>query len=186
MGDFRPIPNTSGLYQISANGIVVSRRRPSMPNGYWLVISISKSKNARPFQRVGLYFDGDTKPKMCQVSRLILEAWVGPPPTDRHVAAHKNGVPDDDRLENLKWSLMKDVKQGQICRGTWVHGDRVGSARLSREQVEAARKIVTDHGVPANLLATALGTPQARVREWLTTTWDADKWSGLENPLEAE
>ena len=185
LGDFKDIPGTGGAYRISKDGVVISNRRRCLPDGYWIVLKHNKSSNAKPFNRVTLYFDGAARPSICQVSRLILEAWVGPPPAATRVAAHKNGQSDDDRLDNLMWAENSDVKHGQICRGTWAHGERAARARLSREQVEAARKIVIEHGVPANLLATALGIPQPRVREWLTKTWDAGKWADLVNPLTA-
>ncbi len=180
--NFRDVPGTGGLARISDDGIVISQSDRRLEPGWWAVLSISKSKNSKPFNRVTVYFGA--KKRMCQVSRLILESWVGPPPTSKHVAAHRNGVTDDDRLDNLMWALQQDVSHGQICRGTWAHGERAGNARLSLQQVEAARKIIFDHGVSATLLAEALGVPQARVREWLVKTWDTSKWDGLENPLE--
>jgi len=185
LGEFKDIPGTGGLYRISQNGEVISKRRRSLPDGYWVLLRICKSRNAHPFNRVSVYFDGDSKSKICQVSRLVLEAWVGPPPTKTSIAAHRNGVSDDDRLENLLWAEQKDVSHGQICRGSWAHGERVGSSRHSLQQVEAARKIVIEYGVSANLLAEALGVAQPRVSEWLTKTWDTSKWEDLENPLEA-
>jgi hypothetical protein len=181
--EVRDIPGTGGTYRITKDGIVLSQRHPSLPEGYWIVMKCQKSKNSRPFNRVCIAFDGYPRGRICQVSRLLLEAWVGPAPSEFHVAAHRNGVTDDDRLENLMWALPRDVSHGQICRGTWAHGQSAGRVRFQREQVEAARKIVIDYGVPANLLATALNLNQARVREWLTKTWDTDKWDGLQNPL---
>lgn len=78
---------------------------------------------------------------------------------------------------------MNDVKQAQICRGTWAHGEKSGSARFTKHQVEAARRIVIEFRVPATLLAEALGMTNTRVIEWLTKSWDTSKWDGLENPL---
>jgi len=184
LGDFKPIPNTGGMYQISKDGVVVSSRHRGLPDDHWIVLKTQKSRVAHPFNRVMIYFDGRDKPNICQISRLILEAWVGPPPSPLHIAAHRNGVSDDDRLENLLWATSKDVKYGSICRGTWVHGESAATSRFSEEQVVAARRIVVEYGVPANLLATAMGLPQQRVREWLTKTWDSTKWDGLTNPLE--
>jgi len=182
LGEFKDIPGTGGLYKISKDGAVASQRRRALPDKYWVILKNLKSNNARPFNRVTLHLDGQP-PKQRQVSRLILEAWVGPPPTKTSVAAHRNGITDDDRLDNLKWAENQDVKRGQICRGTWARGEKVSTARHSREQVEAARKIVNEYGVPINLLANALGLTQPRVREWLTKSWDANKWAELENPL---
>lgn len=183
IGDFRDIANTSGTYKVSRDGVVISSRRRELPDGWWVVLKTRPSSVSRPYNRVAITFDGEPKARMCQVSRLMLEAWIGPAPSPLHVAAHRDGKPDNDTLENLKWALPQDVKESSIVRGTWAHGETAGNARMQREQVEAARKIVIEYNVPANLLATAMGLNQIRVREWLTKTWDVEKWDGLEDPL---
>lgn len=180
--DFRKIPGTGGQYRISKNGVVISSKRACFDDGYWAVLRTQRSSNAKPFNRVTLAFDGYPKGRVCQISRLILESWIGPAPSREHCAAHKNGKTDDDRLENLCWATMDDVSKSQIVRGTWAHGEKCGNARHSKEQVEAARKIIIDHGVSVNLLATAMGVVQSRVREWLVKCWDTSKWDGLTDP----
>jgi NUMOD4 motif/HNH endonuclease len=45
----------------------------------------------------------DCKRRFSMLSRLVLEAHIGPPPTPRHQANHKNGVRTDNRLKNLEW-----------------------------------------------------------------------------------
>jgi len=122
----------------------------------------TKSRPSQPFNRVGIVRDGE---KTCaQLNRLILETFVGPPPSEDHVAAHVNGVSDDDRLENLKWALHVDVKTGSIRRGTWAHGDGIHSARFHDTQVKAVKKILAA-GISPTTLAAAMDVPQARVRE---------------------
>jgi hypothetical protein len=41
------------------------------------------------------------------VHRLVLEAFVGPRPPG-HLCRHLNGVPDDNRVENLAWGTPKE------------------------------------------------------------------------------
>jgi hypothetical protein len=180
---FKDVPGTGGTYRVSKDGVVISNRHKGLIDDWWMVLKIHKSTNSKPFNRVSMYFDGDKKARCCQLSRVILEAWKGPAPSEMHVAAHRNGKTDDDVLGNLVWATQKEVSEGQICRGTWAHGDSAGAARSSIEQVEAARKIVMEYGVPINLLATVLDKPSIRVKEWLTKCWRPEKWDGLENPL---
>lgn len=184
MGEFRDIPMSNGDYKISADGVVVSRKHRGLPDGFWVLLSVMKSRAAKPYNKVTIQRDGDDKATPYQLSRLILEAWVGPPPTAKHCAAHIDGITDNDTLDNLVWSVAQDITYGRIVRGTWAHGESAGAARFEAEQIMAARKIVHDFNVPVNLLATALGMNQVRVREWFTKTWDATKWDGLKNPLE--
>jgi hypothetical protein len=51
------------------------------------------------------------------VQRLVLLAFVGPPPTDLHEANHKNGRKDDNRVENLEW-----VTRLENMRHAWDTG----------------------------------------------------------------
>lgn len=44
----------------------------------------------------------DAKSKLIMVHRLVLEAFVGPCP-DGLEGCHGNGIPDDNRLDNLRW-----------------------------------------------------------------------------------
>jgi hypothetical protein len=42
------------------------------------------------------------------VQRLVLEAFVGPPPTPAHEANHKNGKKQDNRPINLEWVTRQE------------------------------------------------------------------------------
>ena len=184
LGEFRDIPGTGGTYKVSRDGVVVSQCYRGLPDGYWLVLGQRKTTNSKRYRRLEIIFANGRGKKSCMLSRLILEAWVGPAPSDSHLAAHKNGIIADDKLDNLKWATAIDVKHGSIARGTWAHGETL--SKHDKSQVEAARKVVVEYGVPVNLLAEALGMEQTRVREWIVKTWDTEKWDGLENPLTAD
>ena len=186
-GEWRDIVGFGGQYRISINGVVISSRRRGLVPGWWAVVAIRKSRLSNPFNRVSLTVDGPgPRQRSYMLARLLLEAFVGPAPSPTSLAAHRNGKSDDDRLDNLMWAESADVTHGRICRGSYARGSTSPHSRYSLEQVEAARKIVIEHGVSANLLATAMGIKQPRVREWLVKTWDDSKWDGLINPLTDE
>jgi len=42
------------------------------------------------------------------IHRLVLEAFGFPQPSPLHIVRHKNDIPDDNRLDNLRWGLKID------------------------------------------------------------------------------
>jgi len=65
------------------------------------IIKQVKMKNG--YNRVCLYSGLQETRKNILVHRLILYSFIGPPPTEAHVCDHKNGIRNDNRLENLRW-----------------------------------------------------------------------------------
>ena len=179
LGNTRPIPDTDGRYRIDRSGNVLSTAHLAVPDGYAWKLRPARSRIAYPINRVKLWFCGDSGARLVSVSRLVLLAWVGPPPTPHHQACHLNGIGTDDRLENLEWRTPVGVKRRSIERGTWVHGERVHTARHTPERIRAIRRLLDDYNVPVNLLATALGETQARVQEVATGT----SWGGKPKAL---
>lgn len=50
----------------------------------------------------------DGKRKYRRGHRLVGFAFLGKPPTSEHVINHKNGIKDDNRLENLEWVTISE------------------------------------------------------------------------------
>lgn len=75
-----------------------------------------------------------------RVSRLVLETFVGPPP-DGHNAAHNNGNPRDNRLENLRWDTQKGNIADKKRHGTHQIGERHGCHILKEPQVREIRRL---------------------------------------------
>lgn len=180
------IPKTEDLYRISTKGQCVSRRHPGCHSwpGWWIQMKIIKSRVDRPYNRIVVYIEGEKR--LLQVGRLVLQCFVGDPPTSEHIACHLNGVSDDDRLENLKWGLPVDVSTGKIIRGTYSHGDKSPHCSFAPEQVRAIRRIL-NAGISQSTLANAVGVPQTRIREIAKgITRNPEKHIGRENPLTGE
>jgi hypothetical protein len=57
---------------------------------------------------------------------------------------HLNGVRDDDRETNLTWGTPLENSMDAKSHGTWVHGEKVNTAKLTPEQV------VQIHHMPGN------------------------------------
>ena len=100
-----PIAGFEGLYEVSREGQVRSVRRTD---------SLGRQVGGRPIQphavgrgylRATLYRGGKRYRKW--VHHLVLEAFVGPQPVGQE-ALHLNDVPDDNRVENLRWGTPKE------------------------------------------------------------------------------
>jgi len=70
--------------------------------------------------------------------------------------AHNNGVPDDNRAENLRWATRKENHADIQKHGTHIKGERNGRAKLTEEMVIAARK-AHKHGATVSELARYYG-----------------------------
>lgn len=76
--------------------------------------------------------------KMQSVSRLVLTEIVGPPPTDKHMAAHKPSVCHNTRCINVKhlsWKTQSENESDKVLDGTNSIGSRNGNFKLTDEQV---------------------------------------------------
>jgi len=77
------------------------------------------------------------------VHRLVLEAFVGPAPKGAPCAAHGNGDPSDNRLENLRWASYAENSADSIKHGTSSRPSGFSHvfAKLTPEKLRLARKM---------------------------------------------
>jgi hypothetical protein len=57
-------------------------------------------------------------PRVLLVHKAVLEAFVGPAPSPRHEAAHKDGRKGNNRLDNLEWKLKEHNEADKKVHGT--------------------------------------------------------------------
>lgn len=89
-----------------------------------------------------------SKPKSHMVHRLVALAFLGKPPTDRHVVAHNDGNPSNNRLSNLRWATPSENSFDQVLHGTQKGKHYGRKAGLTDEQVIAIR---LDHRTQAEV-----------------------------------
>jgi hypothetical protein len=70
------------------------------------------------------------------VHRLVLFAFAGSPKDDQ-LAAHNNGVRDDNRADNLRWATQVENVADKLLHGTEQVGSKHGSA--TTDEVAIAR-----------------------------------------------
>lgn len=86
-----------------------------------------------------IYTDGRTR----RVTRVICERIHGPPPTNKHEAAHSCG---NGRLKcctpsHLSWKTSAENSADAIAHGTWNHGEKVPQSKLKKPQVTEIRAL---------------------------------------------
>ena len=102
--EWRPVPGFEGLYEASNLGRIRSPRvvlKQRLNNMGYPVVELSKGGRSRENL----------------VHRHVLKAFCGGPPTG-HECRHLNGIPTDNRIENLVWGSRSENTVDQIIHGT--------------------------------------------------------------------
>lgn len=100
---WKDIPGYEGLYQVSNLGRIKSLERDfkdKLGRRWYRKESILKSNNLGGYLSVSLRKDGKTRYK--SIHRLVALVFI-PNPNMKLEVNHKNGLKDDNRLENLEW-----------------------------------------------------------------------------------
>jgi len=69
---------------------------------------------------------------------LVCEAYHGERP-DGKVVRHKNGIPSDDRADNLQWGTQAENCQDTVSHGKSTRGSKNAQAKLTIEQAKEIR-----------------------------------------------
>jgi hypothetical protein len=80
----------------------------------------------------------ESGPRMFSLHRLILEAFVGPPP-DGMQACHIDGNKTNNMPSNLRWDTCKANIEDKKRHGTYHSGERSVKAKLTNQQVMEIR-----------------------------------------------
>lgn len=115
------------------------------------------------------------RPSCRRVNRLVCEAFHGKPPTDKHHAAHNDGVASNNNRENLRWATLAENEADKRKHGTIPAGDdhwsrrnpdkttkgsASGMAKLIEENI---RSIRLDNRYP-HVIAAEYGVSDATIR----------------------
>lgn len=143
---FKDIPGYEGLYKISTCGAVISVARdrilsPTRHKDGYLLVGLSKNSNRKFFT----------------IHRLVMLAFVGS--SDCHVN-HRNGIKDDNRLENLEYVSPKENQQHALEVGLIKKGVKP-PIKLN---FQLAEEIRTTSGVSNYELARRYGVSEKAIR----------------------
>lgn len=163
--EYREIKGFPG-YRVGSDGSVWTNRSlgPGRPSPGWRRLKEGRRSNG--YVHVSLAQQGVKRrtpgDRVCRtIHRLVLEAFVGPCPSNM-CAAHFNGVRDDNRLSNLSWKTQADNLADRRRHGTELLGERNGSAKLSASEVRKLRKR-RDRGTTIPCLAREFGVSTGHV-----------------------
>lgn len=165
-GMWKQHPNFT-MIEISNSGQVRDSQTKALKKG---------GRHAFGYRTVGLKMDG--RWKNYTVHRLVLETFVGRCP-DGMECRHLNGVPDDNRVENLAWGTHHKNMLDRHDHGTqtYTHGTQHGMSVLNTGQVRA---IYLDSRLRCDIAAEYGVTPQnvsdiKNRRTWVRATKDLGK-----------
>jgi hypothetical protein len=160
--ELRPIPGYPTYFADREGGIWSNRRRGPRGDGPLRVGPVFRLKEQkRRYCSVRLY-DEQGEATYLSVHRLILLAFVGPPPAACTQTRHLNRNTHDNRLANLAWGTPVENADDQVAHGTRIRGSRVGTAVLVDETVREIRRLLAD-GWEQRPVARKFGISQAMV-----------------------
>lgn len=126
-----PIEGYPG-YEVSEAGVIRSERRP---NG------MKPRSNGKGYYIVTLHNEYGMATKL--ISRIVLETFVGPAPSEHHQAAHGNGNKADNSLLNLRWATQVENEEDKEKHGTRPRGEKhANSCGLTDEQVKEIKALI--------------------------------------------
>ena len=133
---WRPIPGYEGYYDVSNFGNLrtyyKNRKLSDAYRGANLHLSTTGYLIA--------YLHKDKKLFRTAISRLVLLAFVGPPPIGKPYACHGDRNTLNNRLRNLRWGSNADNQADRIKHGTSNRGEANGKAILSEEGVKDIKR----------------------------------------------
>lgn len=113
---WRPIAGTD-WYEVSDTGLVRSIDHRDSLGRFKKGTLLRQALNKNGYPAVTIYRSG--KPYTRPVHRHVLENFIGPCP-DGMECLHKNGVRDDNRLENLRWGTHTENIREMVAAGNFV------------------------------------------------------------------
>ena len=142
MENWKPISGYEGIYEVSDLGnvrSVVDRR-----NSY--VGKILRPRIKSGYRVFGLTKDGKTRTH--KGSRLAAKAFLSNP-NNKPTVNHKNGVKNDDRVDNLEWATVSENTKHAFDTGLAKtrKGEKCTSARLKELGVIVIRGLLNSGAV---------------------------------------
>ncbi len=138
---WKDVPGYEGHYQVSNLGRCKSLDRVNIksngvPNRLKeRILKTSNSSSYIKYHKVSLSDPVTKKQKFYLVHALVLTTFLGPRPMGMQ-SCHNNGIPSDNRLENLRWGTSKENHADRKNHGTeQAKGEKSVNSILTEKDV---------------------------------------------------
>lgn len=148
---WKPIPGYESRYEVSNMGRVRSFVTGTGSRGAVHYLR-EDSHTKYGHRRVTLSMNRKTEKFL--VHRLVALAFIGPPPTPKHVVNHIDFCPANNRWDNLEWVTMQG--NADHSRGRHRRGETHGMCRLTEDNVKTIRELYAN-GTNRNVIAKQFG-----------------------------
>lgn len=136
MEEWRPVPGLEDRYAISSLGRLM-RTAAGKKTHAGKILNPATTKAGYPTAQLGY----GRERRGYYLHRLVAEVFLPPPDNPlRAYVAHKNGIPHDNRAENLYWATPAENSYDQVLHGTSKGKTRADRRLLTDEDIRAIRK----------------------------------------------
>ncbi len=147
---WKPVVGWEGFYEVSNHGQARSLDRilPCPNNQGRMSTRFFEGRTLRPkltmfgYHTVALCRGGKMSHKF--VHRLVVEAFIGPKPSEVHEVAHGNAIRTDNHISNLRWATKRENGQDKVMHGNSMTGHKHGFSKLTEQ---AAFEIIATKGL---------------------------------------
>lgn len=120
------------LYSITKDGTIYSHKGGKLKR--------LKSRTRKGYESILLY--KDSKQRIYSVHRLVAQTYI-PNPLNKKEVNHKNGIKEDNRVENLEWATPSENVRHAVRMGLIKPPRNNGStSKLTEKDVKVIRDIV--------------------------------------------
>lgn len=151
-------------YHVSDQGRIVSKINPGnhkYESNYSRNISLNPNKYG--YVIVNLFGAGKRNVPR-SVHSLVMEVFVGPRPSGMDIR-HKNGVRDDNRLENLEYGTRTENMSDARAHGTLKVEEYHGQAKVSKEDAIEIIELCKTRAMPQWKIGDMYGITQQGVSD---------------------
>jgi len=158
---WKAIPDYEGLYEASDLGNI--RRAKDMGGQrFYPAYGLLKPRVVNDVGYMQVSLTKDKKVTQLFIHRLIALTFLGIPDNPKMQVNHKNGIVQDNRLENLEWVTCSENHRhafSELGRQT-MKGERHGNAKLTDEIVMEAKNRYAQGNITYAQLASEYGVSQ--------------------------
>ena len=112
------------------------------------------------YHQTHLYKDG--KRKRFFIHTLVAQAFLPPKPSIKHEVAHIDGDAGNPAASNLCWKTHKENEEDKLRHGTLLHGEDVGTSKLTVDDVVAIKRKLK-YGLSQAVIAKEYGVCQSSI-----------------------